>query len=151
MFVAGALAHRVAGVLPLGPVGGTLAALLLTWAVVLAVLVGEDPRGTLAYVVLAPPAVAYLLLLAGSSRRLQRVGSRRDLSYGLYVYAWPVQVLLLLAGAAAWPVLLYGAASLAVALVLAWASWTWVETPALRLKSWTPAAARDRGRGGRPG
>jgi len=67
------------------------------------------------------------------------------------VYAWPVQVLLLLAGAAAWPVLVHGAASLAVALLLAWASWTWVEAPALRLKSWTPAAARDRGRGGRPG
>ena len=144
-FVAGALAHRVAGVLPLGPVGGTLAALLLTWAVVLAVLVGEDPRGTLAYAVLAPPAVAYLVLLAGSSRRLRRVGSRRDLSYGLDVYAWPVQVLLLLAGAAAWPVLVHGAASLAVALLLAWASWTWVEAPALRFKSWTPAAARDRG------
>jgi peptidoglycan/LPS O-acetylase OafA/YrhL len=144
MFVAGALAHRVARVLPLGPVGGVLAAVLLVWAVVLAVLVGEDPRGTLAYAVLAPPAVAYLVLLAGSSPRLRRIGSRRDLSYGLYVYAWPVQVLLLLAGAAAWPVLLYGAASLGAVLLLAWASWTWVEAPALRLKSWSPGSATGR-------
>jgi peptidoglycan/LPS O-acetylase OafA/YrhL len=144
MFVAGALAHRVAGVLPLGPVGGVLATVLLVWAVALAVLVGEDPRGTLAYAVLAPPAVAYLVLLAGSSPRLRRIGSRRDLSYGLYVYAWPVQVLLLLAGAAAWPVLLYGAASLGAVLLLAWASWTWVEAPALRLKSWSPGSGASR-------
>jgi peptidoglycan/LPS O-acetylase OafA/YrhL len=142
MFVAGALAHRVAASLPMGPVGAVLAVLLLTWAVVLAVLVGGDPRGTLAYAVLAPPAVAYLVLLAGSRRGLRRIGSRRDLSYGIYVYAWPVQVLLLVAGAAAWPVLLYGAASLAVALLLAWASWTWVESPALRLKSWSPGSGR---------
>ena len=151
MFVAGALAHRVARVLPLGPVGGVLAAVLLAWAVVLAVLVGEDPRGTLAYAVLAPPAVAYLVLLAGSGPRLRRIGARRDLSYGLYVYAWPVQVLLLLAGAAAWPVLLYGAASLGAALLLAWASWTWVEAPALRLKSWSPGFGAGRRAGHRAG
>lgn len=138
MFVAGALAHRLAAVVPLGAVGGVLAGLVLVWAVLLAVLVGEDPRGTLAYVAVAPPAVAYLVLLAGSSPRLRRIGARRDLSYGLYVYAWPVQVLLVLAGAAAWPVLLYGVASLGVALLLARASWTWVESPALRLKDWSP-------------
>lgn len=138
MFLAGALAHRLAAVIPLGAIGGVLAAAVLAWAVLLAVLVGGDPQGTLAYVVVAPPAVAYLVLLAGSSRRLHRIGARRDLSYGLYVYAWPVQVLLVLAGAAAWPVLVYGAASLGVALVLAWASWTWVESPTLRLKSWSP-------------
>ena len=138
MFLAGALAHRLAAVIPLGLIGGVLAGLVLVWAVLLAVLVGEDPQGTLAYIVVAPPAVAYLVLLAGSSRRLRRIGARRDLSYGLYVYAWPVQVLLILAGAAAWPVLLYGAASLGIALLLAWASWSWVESPALRLKSWSP-------------
>jgi peptidoglycan/LPS O-acetylase OafA/YrhL len=151
MFLAGALAHRIAAVLPLGPLGGVLAALVLTGAVLLAVLVGQDPQGSLAYALLAPPAVAYLVLLAGSSPRLHRIGARRDLSYGLYVYAWPVQVLLVLAGAAAWPVLLYGAASLGIALLLAWASWTWVEAPALRLKAWSPRRSdgpTPRGRAG---
>jgi peptidoglycan/LPS O-acetylase OafA/YrhL len=83
--------------------------------------------------------VAYLVLLAGSSPRLRTVGARRDLSYGLYVYAWPAQKLVLLAGAAMWPVGTFGLVALALALLLAWASWTWVESPALRLKAWTPA------------
>ena len=46
---------------------------------------------------------------------------------------------MLLAGAAMWPVGTFGLVALALALLLAWASWTWVESPALRLKAWTPA------------
>lgn len=142
MFLAGAIAHRLADHIPLGRVGGVVAALVLVQAVTLAVFAGEDPAGTLVYLTVAPPAVAYLVLLAGSSPRLRAIGARRDLSYGLYVYAWPVQVLVLLAGAAAWPVVAYGIVSLGLALLLAWASWTWVESPALRYKSWTPAFLR---------
>jgi peptidoglycan/LPS O-acetylase OafA/YrhL len=138
MFLAGAVLHRLAHRVPRSWAGGLVAALALTQAVVLAMLV-PGPMSTLVYLVVAPPAVAYLVLLAGSSPRLHRVGARRDLSYGLYVYAWPAQILVLLAGASAWPVPLYGAAALAVALLLAWASWTWVESPALRYKSWTPS------------
>lgn len=141
MFLAGAVAHRLARHVPLTGVGGALAALLLAVAVVLAVVAGVDPLGTLAYLTLAPPAVAYLVLLLGARPELRRVGARRDLSYGLYVYAWPVQVLLVVAGAQAWPVAVYGLVALALALLLAWASWTWVEEPALRLKAWTPRPA----------
>jgi peptidoglycan/LPS O-acetylase OafA/YrhL len=140
MFLAGAALHRLARYVPLSWLGGVVAALVLVQAVVLAVLVGADPTSTLVYLTIAPPAVAYLVLLAGAQPGLHRVGARRDLSYGLYVYAWPVQALLLLVGARGWPVLLYGTAALAVALLLAWASWTWVESPALRYKSWTPRA-----------
>lgn len=56
----------------------------------------------MAYSVLAPAAVTYLVLALGASTRLTRVGSKRDLSYGLYVYAWPVPATLLLVGAAQW-------------------------------------------------
>ncbi|MDN5932519.1 MAG: acyltransferase [Pseudonocardia sp.] len=140
MFLAGAVLHRLARHIPLGWVGGSIAGLALGQAVVLATLVGPDPTSTLVYLTIAPPAVAYLVVLAGANPRLHRIGSKRDLSYGLYVYAWPVQALLLLVGARGWPVLGYGATSLAVALLLAWASWTWVESPALRYKSWTPKA-----------
>jgi peptidoglycan/LPS O-acetylase OafA/YrhL len=144
MFLAGAIAHRLADRVPLGRIGGAVAAVVLVQAVVLASFAGADPASTLVYMVVAPPAVAYLVLLAGCSPRLRAVGARRDLSYGLYVYAWPTQQLVLLVGAAAWPVAVYGSVSLGIALLLAWASWTWVESPALRLKSWTPAALRQR-------
>ncbi len=141
LFLAGAVAQRIADRVPLGPAGGVVAVLLVVQAVVVATLVGPGP-GEMAYVVVAAPAVAYLVLLAGAHPLLHAVGAERDLSYGLYVYAWPVQILVLLAGAAAWPVLAYGLVSLGLALLLAWASWTWVEAPALRLRSWTPAFLR---------
>lgn len=140
MFLAGAALHRLARHVPLGWAGGTIAALVLLQATVLAILVGPDPLSKLVYLSIAPLAVAYLVLLAGASPRLHRIGARRDLSYGLYVYAWPVQALLLLLGARDWPVLLYGVTSLTVALLIAWASWAWIESPALHVKSWTPKA-----------
>lgn len=139
MFLAGAVAQLWAHRLPLGRAGGGMAAALLALGVAGSAFVGHDPRSTLVYLLVAPPAIAYLVLLIGASPRAARVGSRRDLSYGLYVYAWPVQVLLLLAGAALWPMPVYLGAALALALGLAWLSWTFVEAPALRLKSWTPA------------
>lgn len=142
MFLAGAalqvLAHRVR----LGRVGGSAAVALLVLGVAGAALAAGHLRPDLVYLLVAPPAVAYLVLLLGASPRLTRVGARRDLSYGLYVYAWPVQVLLLLVGAQLWPLVGYLAVSLAVSLVLAWASWTFVESPALSLKSWTPRSRR---------
>ncbi|MBW0116085.1 acyltransferase family protein [Pseudonocardia abyssalis] len=142
MFLAGAVAARVGPRLPMGPAGGAVAVLVLVQAVVLASMATTPEASTLVYVVIAPAAVAYLVLLAGASPRLHRIGSRRDLSYGLYVYAWPVQAMLLLVGAAAWPLPLYAAASLAGGLALALASWTWVESSALRFKSWTPGPFR---------
>ncbi|MBW0089256.1 acyltransferase family protein [Pseudonocardia oceani] len=138
MFLAGAVVHRLAHHIPVGWAGGAVASALLVSAVVLAVQAGGDPQSTLVYVVVAPLAVAYLVLLLGARPELRRIGARRDLSYGLYVYAWPVQILLIVAGASLWPVALFGVGSLVIALGMAWASWTWVEAPALRLKSWSP-------------
>jgi peptidoglycan/LPS O-acetylase OafA/YrhL len=57
-----------------------------------------------------------------------------DLSYGLYVYHWPVQFLLAMAGAAAWGEWVFLPVSLLVTLCLALVSWVVVESPALRLK-----------------
>lgn len=77
----------------------------------------------------------YLALYLGglSVTRVSAWAQRTDLSYGLYLYAWPVQQLLLFR----WPGIgLPGhvAASLAGATVLAACSWRFVERPALRLK-----------------
>jgi len=59
----------------------------------------------------------------------------RDMSYGVYVLAYPTQQLLVAAGFAAFglPVLL--GVTLLVVMPLAYASWTFVERPALSLKS----------------
>ena len=138
MFMAGVITYLWAERIPLNWIGGVGATILLIGALVGASYQGADPTSRLTYLVLAPAAVAYLVMLIGASTRLSHIGARRDVSYGVYIYAWPVQVLLLLVGAADWPVVLYFAASVAVTWVLAWASWTLVESRALKLKSWTP-------------
>ena len=63
-----------------------------------------------------------------------RINARNDISYGIYLYAWPVQKLwmwyLPLSGPGA--VWIYGGLTLLGALACGWASWLWIERPALR-------------------
>lgn len=138
MFLAGTLAHLFADRIRITARGGVLAGLLLAAALGVTGPVEGDERSILAYSLLAPPAVAYLVLLAGVDERLAAVGRRRDLSYGLYVYAWPVQASLLVIGAGGWWLPCYVIVALVLSSALAYLSWTYVEAPALALKSWTP-------------
>lgn len=87
-----------------------------------------------AYVVLY---LAYLPMGA-----LADFGRRGDFSYGVYVYAFPVQqaVTALLGGRTAWWV--NAAVSFPVVLALSALSWHLVEKPALRLKDSPPALLR---------
>lgn len=149
MFLAGVILRIWSDRIRLTGSGG-LGALAVLAAGVGAAGLAPFPFGsTLVYMLLAPPAVAYLVMLLGVRPELAGIGAKRDLSYGLYVYAWPVQVTLLLLGAAQWPLLVYLAAALAGSLTLALASWTVVESPALALKSWTPTwPRRQPGRAG---
>ena len=81
---------------------------------------------------LAAPFVAYGLLWFSSvvpSPRLIRI---HDVSYGFYIYAWPVQQLLALYGVHRWGMTLYILASTAGTLVLATLSWLCVERPVMR-------------------
>ena len=59
---------------------------------------------------------------------------RGDLSYGTYLYAWPVQQLVLFYFGAALHFNLFFILSLAFTLVVAWLSWHLVERPFLQLK-----------------
>ncbi|MDB5424480.1 MAG: acyltransferase 3 [Phenylobacterium sp.] len=79
--------------------------------------------------ILGLPAV---VVAVGSLRSVRLPG---DISYGLYIYAFPLQQILAGAGHLSF------AASLAVTAPFAIASWLLVEKPALRLK---PGAARQR-------
>jgi peptidoglycan/LPS O-acetylase OafA/YrhL len=57
--------------------------------------------------------------------------ARNDVSYGFYIYAWPVQQLTVLLGAAALGLPLYMLIAAAVTFALAWLSWTLVEHRAM--------------------
>ena len=79
-------------------------------------------------------AGGYLILYAATRSAgtvLARINARNDISYGLYLYAWPVEMLLY----RAWPGLPVAAAgvlTVGLAAALGWASWLLVERPALR-------------------
>jgi peptidoglycan/LPS O-acetylase OafA/YrhL len=107
-------------------------------------------RGTSAAL---PLAGGYLLLFTGFSPRLplSGFGRRGDLSYGLYVYAYPVQQLAIhLAGGRLHP-LIGCAVALPATLGLAALSWRFVEAPALARKPGArPAAATAVGPDARP-
>jgi peptidoglycan/LPS O-acetylase OafA/YrhL len=95
--------------------------------IALAVMLGLVPS-------LAPLPLAYLLLVMGNVLPLTKVGAEYDMSYGVYIYAWPVQQLLALAGVAELPLPAYIASVALGTLPLAFLSCWLIERPALRLK-----------------
>ncbi len=96
------------------------------------------------YRVVGAASFAHLCLAAMARLPLRRELGW-DLSYGLYLYHWPVQFLLLLAGGAVLGSAAFVLVSLVLALGVATLSWRLVEQPALRLKD-RPAPVRRRAR-----
>jgi peptidoglycan/LPS O-acetylase OafA/YrhL len=84
------------------------------------------------YVVI--PCIAYLTLFSAMRLPLQGFDRRIDVSYGLYIYAFPVQQLLVMYGITRFGFTLYFVCALAVTLALAAASWFTIEKPSLSLK-----------------
>lgn len=82
---------------------------------------------------LAGPAFAYLVLYAVVRLPL-RHELRWDLSYGVYVWHWPIATLLVAAGGAVLPVVPFLLVGLSLTAVVAALSWNLVERPALRAK-----------------
>jgi peptidoglycan/LPS O-acetylase OafA/YrhL len=82
--------------------------------------------------------LAYLLLWLGAAlpKSLRKLGSKNDYSYGTYLYAFPVQQSLVLAGLHHAGPLVFIVVSAAVTAPLAVLSWHLVERPVQRLKSW---------------
>ena len=95
-----------------------------------------------------PPWVGHLValpsltvtVLAAACLLTTRIGSSTDLSYGVYLFGFPVQQLLVIMGIheLGWAPAVFGC--LAVTLPIAWASWHFIEQPALRPRGVVPAA-----------
>ncbi len=98
-------------------------------AVVLAVLVVALVPGWGAQA--ASPLIAYSLLWLATVLPSPRLVRRHDISYGAYVYAFPVQQLLAYAGAPRLGLVPYDALAMVGTGILAVLSWRWVERPVL--------------------
>ncbi len=123
LFLGGALVQLLRERLPLHWTGA-----LISVAIVLGAIKGLDGWSAQ----LTAPLIAYLLLYIGSVVPCPRLIQRHDISYGVYVYAWPVQQLLVFTGIHNRGVALFDIAVLAVTVPFAAASWLLVERPAMR-------------------
>lgn len=73
-------------------------------------------------------------------------GYVNDLSYGVYIYAFPVQQLLVSAGSSSLGILANSALTLIISMGLAYLSWNFVEKPAMGLKKLVPTQGLKRHR-----
>ncbi|KQR24019.1 hypothetical protein ASF79_01915 [Agreia sp. Leaf335] len=125
-FLAGSLLYRYREKVPSSVI---LATLLVALAVVLAIAGLFKP--------LAAVPIAYAMIYLGSRlpRSFTRIGRRNDISYGMYVYGFPVQqIIILVLGGATLPIWLFAIASVILTVPFAWLSWLAVERPALKLQ-----------------
>ncbi|MFC5640576.1 acyltransferase [Kitasatospora cinereorecta] len=90
------------------------------------------------------PAFAYLLiwLALRLPRPFQKIGRKRDYSYGIYIYGFTVEQALAMLGYAKYGKPVYLLAAMAGTVVLAALSWHLVESPAMKMKNWTPRIVR---------
>jgi peptidoglycan/LPS O-acetylase OafA/YrhL len=125
MFLAGAIlqvyAHRVP----------------LTWPIV--AVAGAIAAGTMLlpdYRLLGALPLGYAVFGLGALLKSPRLRFEQDLSYGTYIYGFPVQQLLASLRVYEWGVIAYILLSMIITLVLAAASWFFIERNALKLKPW---------------
>lgn len=123
LFLGGAVVQLFRDRLPLHWAGALLSAVLVTGAVW-----GLDGGGAQ----LTAPFLAYLLIWVGSVLPSPRLVQRHDVSYGVYIYAFPVQQLLVLTGIHERGLAVYDVVALACTVPLAAASWLLVERPVMR-------------------
>lgn len=133
-FFLGVAAYRLRKVLRLSLPGAIAAVLLLlaSW--------GTEVEETIIYV-----AVGYLTLCVAAlpTGFLRQLCARRDISYGLYIYGWPVAQTILLAFPEIGPIGL-AMASLSITAMIAALSWQLVEQPALGLRTELASLAGSR-------
>jgi peptidoglycan/LPS O-acetylase OafA/YrhL len=124
MFLAGALIYQFREAIP-----ARWSLVALSVAIVLAASLLPNYR-----LVGAIP-LAYAIIASGALIHNKRLSLRTDLSYGVYVYAWPIQQLLVICGLAVLNPIVFAAIAALATLPLAALSWFLVEKRALSLKS----------------
>jgi peptidoglycan/LPS O-acetylase OafA/YrhL len=87
------------------------------------------------YRLVAAIPLAYAIIASGALIHNKRLRLRTDLSYGVYIYAWPVQQFLVICGFGILNPFVFALISAAGTLPLAALSWFFVEKPAISLKS----------------
>ena len=80
----------------------------------------------------------FFLIFWTPSSFLSGVGRRTDISYGIYLYAFPIQKMLISAFPL-WEPYAVTAATMVLVTIVAFLSWTFVERPALRIRSFVLA------------
>ena len=124
MFLAGALLYQFRSKIP--------AAWSLVAGGVLIVLVASLLPN---YRMVGAIPLAYAIIVSGALMRHDWLDLRTDLSYGVYIYAWPMQQLLVICGLAFLNPFVFAIVATIATLPLAALSWFVVEKPSLALKS----------------
>lgn len=78
--------------------------------------------------------LAYLMMYLGVALPFASVGRRNDISYGMYIYAFPVQQFIALTIGPSLSVWLFALVAVVTTVPFAWASWLLVERPAMTLR-----------------
>jgi peptidoglycan/LPS O-acetylase OafA/YrhL len=124
VFAAGVVIHQYRDAIP---ARWLLVALSAAIVVVIGLLVPN-------YRILAAIPLAYAVIVSGALLRNKRLRLRTDLSYGIYIYAWPTQQLLVICGLAFLNPIAFTLVAALATLPLAALSWFLVEKRALSLK-----------------
>ncbi|MCC2308742.1 acyltransferase family protein [Cellulomonas chengniuliangii] len=123
LFLGGALVQRLRAHLPLKASWAAIALVVVAGAVWL--LDGWGAQ-------LTAPLIAYAILWVATVVPSPALIRTHDISYGVYIYAFPVQQLLAMAGVHEWGLAAYDVIALACTVPLAAASWLLVERPVMR-------------------
>ncbi|MGA8330118.1 MAG: acyltransferase [Mycobacterium sp.] len=123
MFAAGALIHRFRDVIP-----ARWSLVAVSAVIVLLANLLPDYRAVAAI------PLAYTVIVSGALIHNKRMNLRTDLSYGTYVYACPIQQVLVIAGLGTLNPLVFAIIATLVTLPFAAMSWFLIEKPAMKLK-----------------
>jgi peptidoglycan/LPS O-acetylase OafA/YrhL len=124
MFAAGALIHRFRDVIP-----ARWSLVAVSAVIVLLANLLPDYRA------IGAIPLAYAVIASGALIHNKRMNLRTDLSYGTYVYACPIQQVLVIAGLGSRNPLVFAIIATVATLPFAAMSWFLIEKPAMRLKS----------------
>lgn len=94
------------------------------------------------YRLLGGPALAYLLVAVGGLVSHERLALRNDISYGVYIYAFPLQQLLATWGGANSAPLLFALLATILTIPVAMLSWFGLERPMIRMRRKAVGAAK---------